>query len=86
VMWNAMGYDWKPMTPEAVVQNVLRGFRKNQRRGNATNALLHDGGQAVGVQDRSHTVFATDKLISYWKDDFAGRGEVCEFVTPEAWA
>ncbi len=86
VMWNAMGYDWKPTTPEAVVQHVLRGFRKNQRRGNATNALLHDGGQAEHGQDRNHTVIATDRLISLWKDHFAQRGEVCEFVTPEAWA
>lgn len=86
VMWNAMGFDWRPTTSEAVVQHVLRGFRKNQRRGNATNALLHDGGQAEHGQDRSHTVAATDRLISYWKDDFAQRGEICEFVTPEAWA
>jgi peptidoglycan/xylan/chitin deacetylase (PgdA/CDA1 family) len=85
VMWNAMGYDWKPTTPEAVEQNVLRGFRKNQRRGFATNALLHDGGQAEHGQDRSHTVLATDRLIPFWKSDFAARGEVCEFVTPDAW-
>ena len=80
-----MGYDWKPTTPEAVEQNVLRGFRKNQRRGFATNALLHDGGQAEYGQDRSHTVLATDRLIAFWKSDFAARGEVCEFVTPDAW-
>lgn len=86
VMWNAMGFDWKSTTPEAVVQHVLRGFRKNQRRGNATNALLHDGGQAQHDQDRSHTIVATDRLISFWKKDFAERGEVCKFVTPDAWA
>lgn len=85
VMWNAMGYDWRPTTPEAVWRHVLRGFRKNQRRGHATNALLHDGGQAEHGQDRSHTVAATDRLISYWKSTFAERGETCEFVTPEAW-
>jgi peptidoglycan/xylan/chitin deacetylase (PgdA/CDA1 family) len=86
VMWNAMGYDWKPTTPEAVEQNILRGFRKNQRRGFATNALLHDGGQGEHNQDRSHTVLATDRLIPFWKNHFAERGEVCEFVTPAAWA
>ena len=36
-------------------------------------------------QDRSHTVVATDRLIPFWKNDFAQRGETCEFVTPEAW-
>ncbi len=85
VMWNAMGYDWKRTTPEAVEKNILRGFEKNRRRGYATNALLHDGGQAGIGQDRRHTVAATDRLISGWKNDFAARGEVGEFVTPEAW-
>jgi len=85
VMWNAMGYDWKPTTPETVEQNVLRGFRKNLHQGHATNALLHDGGQQSIGQDRSHTIIATDRLISRWKADYAARGETCEFVTPEAW-
>ncbi len=85
VMWNAMGYDWRPTTPEAVRHHILRGFRKNQKRGHATNVLLHDGGQADHGQDRSHTVAATDRLISYWKNAFAQRGETCEFVTPEVW-
>jgi peptidoglycan/xylan/chitin deacetylase (PgdA/CDA1 family) len=85
VLWNAMGYDWKPTTADAVEQNILRSFRRNVRGGNATNALLHDGGQAAMGQDRRHTVIATDRLIQCWKDEFALRGEVCEFVTPEAW-
>jgi len=85
VMWNAMGYDWRQTTPEDVERNVLRGFRKNQRRGYATNALLHDGGQGNGHQDRRHTVLATDRLITLWKKEFAERGEECQFVTPEAW-
>ncbi|MHB2006883.1 MAG: polysaccharide deacetylase family protein [Acidobacteriaceae bacterium] len=85
VLWNAMGYDWKPTTPEAVERNILRSFRRNFRRGFATNALLHDGGQAALGQDRRHTVVAVDRLIQGWKDEFARRGEACEFVTPEAW-
>ena len=86
VLWNAMGYDWKRTTADAVEQNILRSFRRNMRGGNATNALLHDGGQAAMGQDRRHTVVATDRLIQRWKDEFALRGEMCEFVTPEAWA
>jgi peptidoglycan/xylan/chitin deacetylase (PgdA/CDA1 family) len=86
VLWNAMGYDWKPTTADAVEQNILRSFRRNIRRGNATNALLHDGGQAALGQNRRHTVVATERLIQHWKDEFALRGEACEFVTPEAWA
>jgi peptidoglycan-N-acetylglucosamine deacetylase len=86
VLWNAMGYDWKPTTADAVERNILRSFRRNVRAGSATNALLHDGGQAAMGQDRRHTVIATDRLIQRWKDEFALRGEVCEFVTPGAWA
>ena len=86
VLWNAMGFDWKPTTADAVEQNILRSFRRNVRSGNATNALLHDGGQAALGQDRRHTIIAADRLIQRWKDEFALRGEVCEFVTPEAWA
>jgi peptidoglycan/xylan/chitin deacetylase (PgdA/CDA1 family) len=85
VLWNAMGYDWKPTTSEAVERNILRGFRRNIRAGNATNALLHDGGQAALGQDRRHTIIAADRLIQSWRDEFSLRGEVCEFVTPEAW-
>lgn len=86
VLWNAMGFDWKPTTAEAVEENVLRGFRKNQRRGRATNVLLHDGGPAGIGQDRDHSILATARLIPYWKKYFADRRQVFEFVTPEAWA
>jgi peptidoglycan/xylan/chitin deacetylase (PgdA/CDA1 family) len=85
VMWNAMGFDWKPTTPEAVEGHVLRGWRRNRRRGHGTNVLLHDGGQSGPGQDRSHTIAATDRLIPYWKDAFARNGETVRFVTPEAW-
>jgi peptidoglycan/xylan/chitin deacetylase (PgdA/CDA1 family) len=85
VLWNAMGFDWKPTTPEAVERNIRRSFRRNLLAGNATNALLHDGGQAGLGQDRRHTIVAVDRLIQGWKDEFSLRGDVCEFVTPEAW-
>lgn len=85
VMWNAMGYDWRPRGPEQVEQSVLRAYRKNIRARRGTNVLLHDGGQQAIGQDRSRTVIATDRLISKWKADYSARGEACEFVTPEAW-
>ena len=85
VLWNAMGYDWKPTTPEAVAAHVWRGFERNQKHGRATNVLLHDGGHLGLGQDRSHTIVATRALIERWKQHFSERGEICEFVTPEAW-
>ncbi|HET9088540.1 MAG TPA: polysaccharide deacetylase family protein [Acidobacteriaceae bacterium] len=85
VMWNAMGYDWKPTTSQTVVQNVLRSYQKNRTRGFGTNVLLHDGGQQGIGQDRSHTVAATAHMIPYWRNEVVRRGETCEFVTLEAW-
>lgn len=86
VMWNAMGYDWKPTTADAVEHHVLRSFWRNQLRGRATNVLLHDSSQSENPQDRSHTVAATDRLIQFWRAHFQESGATCRFVTPEAWA
>jgi peptidoglycan/xylan/chitin deacetylase (PgdA/CDA1 family) len=85
VLWNAMGFDWRRTTPQTVEAHVWRGWERNQRRGRASNVLLHDGGQAGIGQDRSHTIAATRSLIARWRRSFAHRGGQCEFVTPAAW-
>jgi peptidoglycan/xylan/chitin deacetylase (PgdA/CDA1 family) len=78
VLWNAMGYDWKPTTPERVLANLGKGIQRNRRRGRGSNLLLHDGGQAGIGQDRSHTVAATAALLDTW------RGKA-RFVTVADW-
>jgi peptidoglycan-N-acetylglucosamine deacetylase len=78
VMWNVMGYDWKPTSSEAVLRNLNRGIQNNRRRGRGSNLLLHDGGQSGIGQDRSHTVAATASLLEQW------HGRV-RFVTVERW-
>lgn len=78
VMWNAMGYDWKPTTAEQVRKNLLRGIARNRQRGAGSNLLMHDGGQAGIGEDRWHTVKATADLLDEW------RGRV-RFVTVAAW-
>jgi peptidoglycan/xylan/chitin deacetylase (PgdA/CDA1 family) len=80
VLWNTMGYDWKPTTPAAVLSNLQKGIRRNQKRGAGSNLLLHDGGQAGIGQDRSHTVAATASLLSSVKDTGI------RFVTVDTWA
>lgn len=79
VQWNAMGFDWKPTTPERVLANLDRGIRRNRRRGRGSNLLMHDGGQAGIGQDRSHTVTATATLLEKWQ------GRV-RFVTIHQWS
>jgi peptidoglycan/xylan/chitin deacetylase (PgdA/CDA1 family) len=66
VLWNAMGYDWKPTTSEKVLANLDKAIRRNRSRGHGSNLLLHDGGQAGIGQDRSHTVKATAALLDQW--------------------
>lgn len=77
VLWNAMGYDWKPTTAEQVLANLQKGIRRNQRHRSGSNLLLHDGGQAGIGQDRSHSVAATAKLLELEKQ--------VRFVTVDAW-
>jgi len=63
VQWNAMGYDWQPITPDHVVANIARGMQRAQRHHTGANILLHDGHQqGIGV-DRSATVQATAQLL-----------------------
>ncbi|GGH02029.1 polysaccharide deacetylase family protein [Silvibacterium dinghuense] len=78
VLWNAMGYDWKPTTGETILANLDRSIVRNRRRGRGSNLLLHDGGQASIGQDRMATVRATEMLLE------RERGRV-RFVTVDAW-
>lgn len=77
VLWNAMGYDWKPTTAEAVLSNLDKAIRRNQKSGRGSNLLMHDGGQAGIGQDRSATVTATELLLS--------RAQGIRFVTVDEW-
>ncbi len=64
VMWNVMGYDWKPENSSARIQTYLeQGVARNQRTGRSTNIVLHDGGESSLGQDRSSTVEAVSQLL-----------------------
>lgn len=64
VMWNAMGYDWKPSNDAAKIQDYLeRSIRINRRSGIGTNIVLHDGGHTMMGQNRSQTVEAVRFLV-----------------------
>jgi peptidoglycan/xylan/chitin deacetylase (PgdA/CDA1 family) len=80
VLWNAMGYDWKPTTAEKVLANLQKGIRRNRQRGTGSNLLLHDGGQAGIGQDRSHSVAATAQLLRQTQE------ADIRFVTVDAWS
>jgi peptidoglycan/xylan/chitin deacetylase (PgdA/CDA1 family) len=80
VQWNAMAHDWEPIGADRILENVDKRMVQNQRRGEGTNILLHDGGdQAMGT-NRSDTVRVTAKLLQRWAKD-AGT----KIVTVDAW-
>jgi peptidoglycan-N-acetylglucosamine deacetylase len=69
IMWNATGYDWKPLPADRIVTLVSRQIRGGDV------ILLHDGSHANAIADRSQTVIATTRLIEKYQ------GEGYEFVT-----
>jgi peptidoglycan-N-acetylglucosamine deacetylase len=80
VLWNAMGYDWKPaLTPETILANLDKGIRHNRERGHGSNLLLHDGGQAGIGQDRHASIAATATLLTRAKE------QSIRFVTVDGW-
>src|SRR5271166_2971323 len=79
VMWNAMGFDWKPTTPETILANLDDGIRRNRRGSRGSNLLLHDGGHVRIGQDRTATVAATAALLA------RAQQERVRFVTVDMW-
>ena len=61
VMWNVTSYDWSAPSPAEIERTVTR-----QVRGGDV-ILLHDSGHRQMGTDRSHTVAATDALITGYK-------------------
>lgn len=77
VQWNAMGYDWRPISADAISQHVVKGIERNRRAGRGSNILLHDGGHTGLGALRIETVTAVEQLITRYKD--------AQFVTVDAW-
>ncbi len=63
--WNIIGNDWSLPTPEAITARVLAGIARNQRRGQASNIVLHDGSQTTPTADRRRTLAATAALLDH---------------------
>ena len=79
VNWNIIAEDWKPQPASNILNTLQRGIARNQRRGRATNIVLHDGGHTGLGQPRLPTVEATDMLLQS-----LDRSKI-HLVTPEAW-
>lgn len=62
IMWNVTAYDWKSTTAEKGVAHIER-----QMRGGDV-ILMHDGGHKAMGADRSHSVAATDQILTRYQD------------------
>lgn len=77
VQWNCIGNDWTELTAEGIAGRVEGRIRRNGRRGEASNVVLHDGGQDSPTADRRRSVAATRLLLERYR-----RGD---FVTLDGW-
>lgn len=81
VLWNAMGFDWRPRaTAPQIVEHLERGIARNRARGRGSNLLLHDGGHVALGADRSQSVEAARLLLQRYP------AANLRYVTADAWA
>jgi len=81
VMWNAMGFDWRPnITASRIATHLEQGIARNRRHGRGSNLLLHDGGHLAFGADRSQSVEAARMILERYEP-----GSV-RYVTVNAWA
>jgi peptidoglycan/xylan/chitin deacetylase (PgdA/CDA1 family) len=80
VQWNVMAQDWQPIGAEDIAARAVRGITGNQRRGRASNIVLHDGGQKGLGQPRLPTVAATELLLRKYGEQIGTK-----FVTVDSW-
>ncbi len=58
-----MGGECKGRSEEDLLGRIERGMARNRSRGQGTNLVLHDGGQAAPAADRTATVTAVQMLL-----------------------
>jgi peptidoglycan-N-acetylglucosamine deacetylase len=63
VTWNAMTSDWSEPSSDRIAQNLIQKIETNQRRGYATNIVLHDGGHRGVGADRGASIAACEQLL-----------------------
>ena len=79
VTWNAITTDWSEPSQDRIAQRLTGQIERNQRRGWATNIVLHDGGHLEPGANRGPSVGAAGQIISRYKHTHC-------FVTLDAWS
>jgi peptidoglycan/xylan/chitin deacetylase (PgdA/CDA1 family) len=78
VTWNAITNDWSEPSPDRITERLCTKIERNQRRGWATNIVLHDGGHLELGANRGPSVGAAGQIIARYK-------ATDRFVTLDAW-
>lgn len=78
VTWNAMTSDWSESSADKIATNLMNKIDRNQRRGYASNIVLHDGNHRSLGADRGPSIAATDQLLERYDRSHT-------FVTLDAW-
>lgn len=78
VTWNAMTKDWSEPSADKIAQTLIRNIDSNQKRGYATNIVLHDGSHRALNADRGPSVTAAAQLLDRYAPTH-------KFVTLDAW-
>jgi peptidoglycan/xylan/chitin deacetylase (PgdA/CDA1 family) len=78
VLWNAMTSDWKEPSADAIALRLTRRIDQLERRGQASNIVLHDGSHLDRGGYRAPSVTAAGLVASRYKDTH-------RFVTLDAW-
>jgi peptidoglycan-N-acetylglucosamine deacetylase len=79
VTWNAMTNDWSEPSAGRIAATLGTKIDHNQRRGFATNIVLHDGGHLGLDANRGPSVDAAERLIARY-------GATHKFVRLDSWA
>jgi peptidoglycan/xylan/chitin deacetylase (PgdA/CDA1 family) len=78
VLWNAMTSDWKERSPDRIAEWLTGKIDACQRRGRASNIVLHDGSHHGLNADRNPSVAATEQLLARYSTTH-------RFVTVDSW-
>jgi peptidoglycan-N-acetylglucosamine deacetylase len=79
VTWNAMTSDWSEPSADKIATILMNKIDRNQRRGFASNIVLHDGNHRSQSAERGPSIAATDQLLGRYD-------RTHKFVTLDAWA
>lgn len=77
VLWNIIGNDWIAQSSEYITTRINHFLAQNDRRGIATNLVLHDGSHRAQNTDRTFTIEAVRRLLA--------ENTSRQFVTLDSW-